>query len=47
MFDDSDFAEPDVDNAMKNVEGDAETQRRNTTEQITTNEDTVNNASID
>ncbi|GKB67513.1 putative reverse transcriptase domain-containing protein [Tanacetum coccineum] len=42
MFDDSDFAEPDVDNAMKNVEGDAETQRRNTTEQITTNEDTVN-----
>ncbi|GJZ35544.1 ribonuclease H-like domain-containing protein [Tanacetum coccineum] len=37
MFDDSDFAELDVDNAMENVEGDAETQGRNTSEQITTN----------
>ncbi|GJU90156.1 hypothetical protein Tco_1302579, partial [Tanacetum coccineum] len=40
---DSDFAELDVDNAMENVEGDAETQGRNTAEQITT----VNAASID
>ncbi|GJW53158.1 putative ribonuclease H-like domain-containing protein [Tanacetum coccineum] len=47
MFDDSDFAELDVDNAMKNVEGDAETQGRNIVEQITTNGDTVNTASID
>ncbi|GJY81831.1 hypothetical protein Tco_0494582 [Tanacetum coccineum] len=47
MFDDSDFAELDVDNAMENVEGDAETQGRNTAEQITTNGDTVNTASID
>ncbi|GKE14979.1 hypothetical protein Tco_1422556 [Tanacetum coccineum] len=31
MFDDSDFVELDVDNAMENVEGDAETQGRNTT----------------
>ncbi|GJT45072.1 hypothetical protein Tco_0953787 [Tanacetum coccineum] len=46
-FDDSDFAMLDVDNAMKNVEGDAETQGRNTAEQITTNRDTVNTASID
>ncbi|GJR35859.1 hypothetical protein Tco_1211543 [Tanacetum coccineum] len=47
MFDDSDFAELDVDNAMKNVEGNVETQGRNTTEQITTNGDTINTASID
>ncbi|GKD22130.1 hypothetical protein Tco_1223833 [Tanacetum coccineum] len=47
MFDDSDFVKLDVDNAMENVEGDAETQRRNTAEQITTAEDTVNTASID
>ncbi|GJR79550.1 hypothetical protein Tco_0150335 [Tanacetum coccineum] len=47
MFDDSDFAELDVDNAMENVEGDAETQGRNTAKQITTNRDTVNIASID
>ncbi|GKE95792.1 hypothetical protein Tco_1580647, partial [Tanacetum coccineum] len=47
MFDDSDFVELDVDNAMKNVEGDAETQGRNTAEQITTNRDTGNTASID
>ncbi|GKB67474.1 hypothetical protein Tco_0928886 [Tanacetum coccineum] len=47
MFDDSDFAELDVDNAMENVEGDAETQGRNTAEQITTAGDTVNTASID
>ncbi|GKC88512.1 putative ribonuclease H-like domain-containing protein, partial [Tanacetum coccineum] len=47
MFDDSDFAELDVDNAMDNVNGDAETQGRNTTEQISTDEDTVNTASID
>ncbi|GKE53668.1 hypothetical protein Tco_1488824 [Tanacetum coccineum] len=47
MFDDSDFAELDVDNAMENVEGDAETQGRDTVEQITTNGDTVNTASID
>ncbi|GJT01902.1 hypothetical protein Tco_0823071, partial [Tanacetum coccineum] len=46
MFDDSDFAELDVDNAMENVEGDAETQGRNTAKQITTNGDTVNTASI-
>ncbi|GJR73415.1 hypothetical protein Tco_0085780 [Tanacetum coccineum] len=44
---DSDFAELDVDNAMENVEGDAETQGRNTAEQITTAGDTVNTASID
>ncbi|GKD44860.1 hypothetical protein Tco_1269505 [Tanacetum coccineum] len=30
MFDDSDFVELDVDNAMENVEGDVETQGRNT-----------------
>ncbi|GKC82589.1 hypothetical protein Tco_1138306 [Tanacetum coccineum] len=47
MFDDSDFAELDVDNAMENVEGNAETQGRNTAEQITTVGDTVNTASID
>ncbi|GJZ40160.1 hypothetical protein Tco_0586723 [Tanacetum coccineum] len=47
MFDDSDFAELDVDNAMENVEGDAETQGRNTAKQITTNGDTVNIARID
>ncbi|GJW31732.1 hypothetical protein Tco_0051764, partial [Tanacetum coccineum] len=47
MFDDSDFAELDVDNAMDNVEGDAKTQGRNTAEQITTAGDTVNTASID
>ncbi|GKA14621.1 hypothetical protein Tco_0694267 [Tanacetum coccineum] len=47
MFDDSDFAELDVDNAMENVEGDAETQGRNTAEQTTTAGDTVNTASID
>ncbi|GKD21706.1 hypothetical protein Tco_1223409, partial [Tanacetum coccineum] len=47
MFDDSDFAELDVDNAMENFEGDAETQGSNTTKQITTNGDTVNTASID
>ncbi|GJQ99204.1 hypothetical protein Tco_0522189 [Tanacetum coccineum] len=47
MFDDSDFAELDVDNAMENVEGDAKTQGRNTTEQITTVGDTVNTTSID
>ncbi|GJT41010.1 hypothetical protein Tco_0940875 [Tanacetum coccineum] len=47
MFDDSDFAELDVDNAMENVEGDAETQGRNTAEQITINGDIVNTASID
>ncbi|GJU60044.1 hypothetical protein Tco_1237810 [Tanacetum coccineum] len=47
MFDDSDFAELDVDNAMENVEGDAETQGRNTAEQTTTVGDTVNTASID
>ncbi|GJV84560.1 hypothetical protein Tco_1524458 [Tanacetum coccineum] len=47
MFDDSDFAELDVDNEMENVEGDAETQGRNTTEQTTTAGDTVNTASID
>ncbi|GKE07127.1 hypothetical protein Tco_1399145, partial [Tanacetum coccineum] len=47
MFDDNDFAEHDVDNVMENVEGDAETQGRNTAEQITTNGDTVNTASID
>ncbi|GKE76651.1 hypothetical protein Tco_1542771 [Tanacetum coccineum] len=34
-------------NAMGNVEGDAKTQGRNTAEQITTNGDTVNTASID
>ncbi|GKE17851.1 hypothetical protein Tco_1425428 [Tanacetum coccineum] len=47
MFDDSDFAELDVDNAMENVEGDFETQGRNTAEQTTTNGDTVNTASFD
>ncbi|GJW23396.1 hypothetical protein Tco_0034018 [Tanacetum coccineum] len=47
MFDDSDFAELDVDNAMENVEGDAETQGRNTAKQTTTAGDTVNTASID
>ncbi|GJV84562.1 hypothetical protein Tco_1524460 [Tanacetum coccineum] len=47
MFNDSDFAELDVDNAMENVEGDAETQGRNTAEQTTTVGDTVNTASID
>ncbi|GKA01318.1 hypothetical protein Tco_0673983 [Tanacetum coccineum] len=31
IFDDNDFAKLDVDNAMENVEGDAETQGRNTT----------------
>ncbi|GKD65740.1 hypothetical protein Tco_1307848, partial [Tanacetum coccineum] len=46
MFDDSDFAKLDVDNAMENVEGDAETQGRNTTKQTTTG-DTINTASID
>ncbi|GKA19356.1 hypothetical protein Tco_0699271, partial [Tanacetum coccineum] len=46
MFDDSDFAELDVDNAMENVEGDAETQGRNTIEQTIIDGDTVNNASI-
>ncbi|GJU08779.1 hypothetical protein Tco_1125209 [Tanacetum coccineum] len=43
---DCDFAELDVDNAMENVEGDAETQGRNSAEQITTR-DTVNTATID
>ncbi|GJS15898.1 retrovirus-related pol polyprotein from transposon TNT 1-94 [Tanacetum coccineum] len=47
MFDDSDFAELDADNAMENVQGDAETQGRNTAGPITTNGDTVNTASID
>ncbi|GJW16404.1 hypothetical protein Tco_0020537 [Tanacetum coccineum] len=47
MFDDSDFVELDVDNAIENVEGDAETQGRNIAEQITTVRDTVNTASID
>ncbi|GJW70297.1 hypothetical protein Tco_0127214 [Tanacetum coccineum] len=47
MFDDSDFAELNVDNAMENVKGDAETQGRNTAKQITTVGDTVNTASID
>ncbi|GJU62437.1 hypothetical protein Tco_1244272 [Tanacetum coccineum] len=47
MFDDSDFAELDVDNAMENVEGDAETQGRNTAEQTTNARDTVNTSSID
>ncbi|GKA15097.1 hypothetical protein Tco_0694844 [Tanacetum coccineum] len=41
------YVELDVDNAMENVEGDAETQGRNTAKQITTNGDTVNTASID
>ncbi|GJV40978.1 ribonuclease H-like domain-containing protein [Tanacetum coccineum] len=44
---DCNFVELDVDNAMENVEGDAETQGRNTTKQITKNGDTVNTASID
>ncbi|GJU91285.1 hypothetical protein Tco_1303708 [Tanacetum coccineum] len=44
---DFNFAELDVDNAMENVEGDAETQGRNTAEQITTAGDTVNTAGID
>ncbi|GKC40486.1 hypothetical protein Tco_1052870, partial [Tanacetum coccineum] len=43
MFDDSDFAEL----YMENVEGDAETQGRDTAEQITTVGDTVNTTSID
>ncbi|GJR22098.1 ribonuclease H-like domain-containing protein [Tanacetum coccineum] len=43
----NDFAELDVDNAMENVEGDAETQGRNTAKQTTTAGDTVNTASID
>ncbi|GJR71479.1 hypothetical protein Tco_0083844 [Tanacetum coccineum] len=47
MFDDSDFAELDVDNAMGNIEGHAETQERNTAEQTTTVGDTINTASID
>ncbi|GJX23380.1 hypothetical protein Tco_0227825 [Tanacetum coccineum] len=47
MFDDSDFDELDVDNAMENVEGDAKTQGRNIAEQITTAGDTINTASID
>ncbi|GKB28174.1 hypothetical protein Tco_0867575 [Tanacetum coccineum] len=47
MFDDSEFAKLDVDNAMENVEGDAETQERNTAEQITTAGDTINTTSID
>ncbi|GJT57511.1 hypothetical protein Tco_0992565 [Tanacetum coccineum] len=42
MFDDSNFVKLDVDNAMENVEGDAETQGRNIAEQITI----VNVASI-
>ncbi|GKB17708.1 hypothetical protein Tco_0851631 [Tanacetum coccineum] len=46
MFDDSDFAKLDVDNAMENVEGDAKTQGRYTAEQTTTDRDTVNTASI-
>ncbi|GKF01404.1 hypothetical protein Tco_0028327 [Tanacetum coccineum] len=45
-FDEDDFAKLDVDNTMENVEGDAETQGRNTAEQITAG-DTVNTASID
>ncbi|GJS46367.1 putative ribonuclease H-like domain-containing protein [Tanacetum coccineum] len=47
MFDDSDFAKLDVDNATENVEGDAKTQGRNTAEQTTTTGDTVNIVSID
>ncbi|GJV21997.1 hypothetical protein Tco_1371017 [Tanacetum coccineum] len=47
MFDDSNFAELDVDNAMDNVKGDAETQGRNTTEQTTTVGDTVNTTKYD
>ncbi|GJY85977.1 hypothetical protein Tco_0500003 [Tanacetum coccineum] len=47
MFDDSDFVELDMDNAMENVEGDVETQGRNSGKQITTNGDIVNTASID
>ncbi|GKD99810.1 hypothetical protein Tco_1387794 [Tanacetum coccineum] len=47
MFDDSDFVELDVDNAMENVEGDTETQGRNTAKQSTTVGDTVNTTSID
>ncbi|GJS42570.1 hypothetical protein Tco_0567613 [Tanacetum coccineum] len=43
MFDDSDFAKLDI----ENVEGNVETQGRNTAEQITTVGDTVNTASID
>ncbi|GKD80016.1 hypothetical protein Tco_1342637 [Tanacetum coccineum] len=46
-LDEDDFVELGVDNAMENVEGDAETRGRNTAEQITTNEDTVNTASIE
>ncbi|GKD38075.1 hypothetical protein Tco_1258282 [Tanacetum coccineum] len=45
MFDDSDFVELDVDNAIENVKGDAETQGRNTVEQITIVRDTVNTKS--
>ncbi|GKA46184.1 hypothetical protein Tco_0738980 [Tanacetum coccineum] len=47
MFDDSNFVKLDVDNAMENVEGNAETQGRNIVEQITTAGDTLNTASID
>ncbi|GJR30335.1 hypothetical protein Tco_1106567 [Tanacetum coccineum] len=47
MCDDSDFAKLDVDNAIENVEGDADTQGRNTAKQITTAGDTVNTAGID
>ncbi|GJW82239.1 retrovirus-related pol polyprotein from transposon TNT 1-94 [Tanacetum coccineum] len=43
MFDDSDFAELD----MENVKGDVETQGRNIAEYITTVGDTVNTACID
>ncbi|GJS92059.1 ribonuclease H-like domain, reverse transcriptase, RNA-dependent DNA polymerase [Tanacetum coccineum] len=46
MFDDSDFAELDVDKSMENVEGDVKTQGMNTAEQTTTDRDTVNTASI-
>ncbi|GKB74940.1 hypothetical protein Tco_0936352 [Tanacetum coccineum] len=50
MFEEGDF-DDDIDDmvneAMENVEGDAETQGMNTVEQITTNGETVNTASID
>ncbi|GKB05322.1 hypothetical protein Tco_0833517 [Tanacetum coccineum] len=46
MFDDSNFAELDVDNAMENAEGDAKTQGRNTAKQTTTAGDTINTTSI-
>ncbi|GJW30603.1 hypothetical protein Tco_0047478 [Tanacetum coccineum] len=46
-LDEDDFAELDVDNAMENVKGDAQTQGRNIVEQTTTTGDTVNTASID